>query len=233
VGKPPTGRSCLVETNLLKEWTLSFIYEYDVHPESLTDRIAVQELAEIELLLYRINSNLAKLQYGELVAESVSSVTPRGDVIYEEKVVPLMDLKLRLQARRDRVIKSLVGDRESQYKKRAALKQIDTEGDASSKGATLRHQLEKLQREVLSFSERVEKENNTEEGIIVVAQKESNQILETTAEKVMQNQDQIEKEKEILKKREDEKKLSPEEFMMEQFTESEEEERDEEDHSDE
>lgn len=237
IGKFPTGKACLVEQNLLKEWTLSFIYEYDVHPESLTDRIAVQELAETELLLYRINSNLAKLQYGELVAESVSSVTPRGDVIYEEKVVPLMDLKLRLSARRDRVIKSLVGDREGKYKKKAALKQQDTD-DASSRGATLRHQLEKLQRDVGSFAERVEKENNQEEeeGIIVVREgkkqeEESNAILETTAEKVMDNEELIEREKEererIAKKKEKEEKapLSAEEFMMEQFSE--------EDHSDE
>lgn len=147
LGKNLEGKACLVETTLLKEWTIGFLKEYGVHPESMTDRIYVQEMAEIELLLYRINTNLSKLQYGELVADSVSNVTPQGNVIYEEKVVPLMDLKLRLQARRDRIVKMMVGDRQEKYKRQAALKQADKE-DASSKGATLKQKLDQLQRQV-------------------------------------------------------------------------------------
>lgn len=140
ISKMPEGRSCPVELNLLKEWTIRFIEEYEVDPGAQTDRFFVQELAETELLLYRINSNLAKAQYGELVAESVSNVDREGNVFYEEKIIPLMELKLKLTARKDRVIKLMVGDRQEKYKKKAALKQKD-ESDFSNSGAKLKRSL--------------------------------------------------------------------------------------------
>lgn len=151
ISQTPKGRACLVELNLLKEWTISYIKEYDVHPDSLTDRIYVQELAEIELLLYRINSNLAKVKYGELIQNSLINVTPQGTEIYEEKVPALMELKLQLQNRKDKIVKLMVGDRQEKYKMQAALKQSETK-DVSSRGASMRQELERLQRQVAIIS---------------------------------------------------------------------------------
>ena len=133
-----------------------------------------------------------------------------------------MDLKLRLQTRRDRVIKSLVGDREGKYKRQAALKQIDIDSDASSKSANLRNQLEKLQRQIgklVSVGRNTTTTKVVEEALRE-QEKSSNQIIEETENKVEENNRQIEAEEEERKRIEEEENkeetkemLTPEEYM--------------------
>lgn len=154
IGKTPEGKICLVEQNLLKEWVLSLIAEYEVDVGSVTDRFFVQELAEIELLLYRINSNLAQPDYAEMVRESYANVDRQGNIIYEEKIIPLMELKLKLQNRRDRLVKHMIGDRRGKKEVQAMLKEKDG-GDVSTRGAGLRKELERLQRETKKLSDKL------------------------------------------------------------------------------
>jgi hypothetical protein len=162
VGKVPgRGRGCLVETNLLKEWTIEFIREYDVHPDSLTDRILVQELAEHELLLFRINSNLAKPEHAELVGDSLVAIDREGRELTRKEVLALVELKLRIQKRRDVVVKMMVGDRQEKYRKQAALKQKEG-SDVSLKSANLRKELENIERQAREIGKKMSHEEAIE-----------------------------------------------------------------------
>jgi hypothetical protein len=58
-----------------------------------------------------------------------------------------MDAKEKLSARRSKIIKLMVGDRQEKYKKEAALK-VREEADPSSRMAKMRSQLESLQRQL-------------------------------------------------------------------------------------
>lgn len=60
IGKAPFGRQCLVEVNIMKSAQINFLEEYEVDPSNYTEWTMISQLAEIEVMLWRINQNLAK-----------------------------------------------------------------------------------------------------------------------------------------------------------------------------
>ncbi len=156
---PGRGRNCLLEINLLKEWTINYIQEYDIDPDDTTDRIYIQELAECELLLYRINSNLSKPENAELVGDQAVGISRQGDVITRKEILALMELKLKIQNRKDKIVKMMVGDRQEKYKKQAALKQKEG-GDMSTNTANLKKELQQIEQQAKQMKERFLEENS-------------------------------------------------------------------------
>jgi len=148
IGKHPLNKQCLIEVQLMKEWILRYFDEYNVDPNNFTEVAYVNELAEIEILLMRLNMNLAKAENASLTIDQMVGMSPDGSIpIIQTVVSPLMELKDKLQNRRSRVIKLMVGDRQEKYKKEAALK-IKLEKDPSSRQANMRSKLESLSREL-------------------------------------------------------------------------------------
>ena len=139
----PIGRSCLVEVNLLNEWTRLYIQEYDIQEENFTEFMMVRELAEIELMLWRLNNNLAKPEHATLVQDTVVGIDREGNPLRRQEVTALFEAKERLQNRKSRLIKLMVGDRQEKYKKEAALK-MKSEDDPSISSARLRGQIDNL-----------------------------------------------------------------------------------------
>lgn len=145
IDKAPIGKQCIIETQLIREWTLRYYEEYDIDPNNLTEIGYINELAEIEILLTRLNINLAKPEHAELVTDQVVGISSCGTPIIQKQLSPFMDQKEKLQNRRSKVIKLMVGDRQERYKKEAALK-VKVEQDPSSQMALMRGKLEELQR---------------------------------------------------------------------------------------
>lgn len=156
IGKAPgNGRTCLVEMNLVREWTMNLVEEYGVSQEDITDRFLLQELVEHQLTVYRINSNLSLPENADLVEETAIGQTREGDPITRKEILALMELKLKIQKRIDTIIKRMVGDRQEKYKKASALKTRDN-ADLSSSLASAAKELEVMTREL-------RRTNNTEE----------------------------------------------------------------------
>lgn len=147
MGKAPIGRACLVEVNLLKQYVLSYMKDYDVDPDNFTELGFCNELAEIEIYLWRLNNNLAKAANAELVVDQPMGTDREGNPILQKQVSPFFDVKEKLQARKARIIKLMVGDRQERYKKEAALKQKE-DNDASSQQAQLRGKVDSLIRKI-------------------------------------------------------------------------------------
>ena len=145
IDKAPIGRQCIIETQLIKEWTLRYFEEYDIDPNNFTEIGYINELAEIEILLNRLNMNLAKPEHAELVTDQVVGISSQGVPVIQKQLSPFMEQKERLQNRRSKVIKLMVGDRQERYKKEAALK-VKIDQDPSSQMAEMRGKLESLQR---------------------------------------------------------------------------------------
>ena len=145
INKAPLGRQCILEVQLLKEWTLRYFKEYEVDPSSFTEIGYINELAEIEILLNRLNMNLAKPEHAELVIDQVAHISHDGTPILQKQLSPFMEQKERLYNRRSKVVKLMVGDRQERYKKEAALK-VKIDQDPSSQMAHMRNKLEALQR---------------------------------------------------------------------------------------
>jgi len=150
--KAPIGRQCLIEVELMKVWTIQFISEYDIDPNNFTEIGYINELAEIEVLLMRLNQNLAKVENAELIIEQPVGISESGAPILAKVLSPFMEQKEKLYNRRSKVIKCMVGDREGKYKKEAALK-IKLDSDASTQYAEMRSKLDKLKYELANFEE--------------------------------------------------------------------------------
>lgn len=146
-GIVPIGSECPVEIQMMDQWSFLYAKEYDIEDGNFTEWGMVRELAEIELMMWRLNNNIAKAQNAELVQENVVGMAPTGDggtvPITRMEVSAFFDAKERLSNRRAKIVKLMVGDRQEKYKREAALKQ-QNEDDTSTSAAKLRHHLDKL-----------------------------------------------------------------------------------------
>jgi len=134
------GKACLVELNLLNEWTRLYLEEYQVGEDSFTELQMVRELAEIEVMLWRLNNNLALPENAALVQEEVVGIDKHGNKLTRTAISSTFEAKERLQIRKSRLIKNMVGDRQEKYKEKAALKTRDS-GDPSIIAAQLRREM--------------------------------------------------------------------------------------------
>jgi len=142
----PIGRQCQVEVNLLSQWTRMFIHEYEIDEKSFSQFTMVRLLAECELMLWRLNNNLAKPENAELVVDQVIGVDKEGNVLTRQEVSAFVEAKEKYENKKLKLIKLMVGDPQEQYKRAAALRQRGKE-DPSTNAAQLRASLDRLQRE--------------------------------------------------------------------------------------
>jgi hypothetical protein len=150
LGKPPVGKQCLVELSLLNSLILEYMDEYKVEPSSITERGFCQELAIIDIYLYRVNLQLAKPQNALMVTSQAVGIDKDGEAIFREEISPLAEYRDKLFNRKARIIKLMVGDPQEKYKKQAALKQkldndqSNNQADTSKKIKDLQRQLDQL-----------------------------------------------------------------------------------------
>lgn len=145
--KHPLGKPCLIEINLLREWTTAYFNEYQVDPNSFTEVSMINELAEIEVMQWRLNMIIRRPENIEMTTENIVGVSREGEPFYQKQVSVYLEAKEKLAARKTKLIKLMVGDRQEKYKKEAALKKA-AEDDPSNTMATLRARLEKLDRDL-------------------------------------------------------------------------------------
>ena len=136
----PVGKQCLVEVSLMNEWTEYYVEEFDVPEKSFIELSSCRELAEIEVMLWRINNNMSKLEHSEMTQLDVVGIDKEGNLLTKKTESSLMLVKERLLNRKTRLIKNMVGDRQEKYKKEAALK-IKDNSDPSTKAAQLRRDI--------------------------------------------------------------------------------------------
>jgi hypothetical protein len=146
IGKAPINKQCLIEINLLKEWRMVYFDEYSVDANSFTEITIINELAEIEVLLWRVNMSLSQAENAGLTQEASVGVDRQGNPIYQQQVSVHLDVRDRLLNRKSKLIKMMVGDRQEQYKKEAALKRRE-EKDPSQSQSDLRRKIEEMQRD--------------------------------------------------------------------------------------
>ncbi len=144
MGKAPIGQTCIIEEQLMNRWVIQYMTEYEVDPSNYTEVGYCNELAEIEILLMRLNMAIAKPENAQLVIDQAVGVTNDGEPIIQKQLSPFMEQKEKLQNRRSKIIKLMVGDRQEKYKKESALK-VRMDKDPSSRMAGMRAKLEGLQ----------------------------------------------------------------------------------------
>ena len=153
----PITKHCLVEINLLNEWTRLYIGEFDVVEESFIELRTCSELAELEVMLWRINNGLGKEENAELLQETIVGTDRDGNILKRTEANCLLEVRDRLVNRKSKLIKLMVGDRQEKYKREAALKTKES-ADPSTSAAQLRNKITRLVKEaemsILALQER-------------------------------------------------------------------------------
>lgn len=161
-GKAPLFRPCSLEVELLKVSAIKYMNEYQVDPENYTEVGYINELAEIDILLHRLNMSISKPENAELVTDQVVGVGQDGTPIIQKQISPYMEQRNKLLDRKSKIVKLMVGDRQEKYKRDAALKTKDT-GDTSNKMADIRRSLDNLSVKIAAREEHESKQEESRE----------------------------------------------------------------------
>lgn len=156
MGKAPIGKPCIIEVQLLQHWTIAYMEEYQVDPNSFTEVGYCNELAEIEIMLYRLNQLISRPENASGTIDQMVAMANDGTPIVQKQISPFIEQKDKLLNRRSKIVKLMVGDRQEKYKKEAALK-IREQKDPSQKMADVRRQIETLQRNLNMIDQDMEK----------------------------------------------------------------------------
>lgn len=148
IGKPPLAKQCLVEINLMKQWQLNYLEQYEIDIDNMTELTLVNELVEVELLLHRCNLSMSldSEEAGGVVNQTIG-FDNQGNPVQQRQISQYIELREKLLNRKHKLIKLMVGDRQEKYKKEAALKMREST-DPSSTMSQLKEQMESLQREL-------------------------------------------------------------------------------------
>lgn len=165
IGSPPVGKQCITENQILKEYTMRYLLEFDVDPNNWTEVGYVNELASLDILDMRLNMCIARPENAELVIDQVTNISHDGTPILQKQISPFMEQKEKISNRKSKIIKLMVGDRQEKYKKESALK-IKLESDPSSKMSQMKSRLENLQRTMDNLQREAEGDVLTPQDII-------------------------------------------------------------------
>jgi hypothetical protein len=171
MGKAPVTKQCISEASLLSQFIIQFMDEYNVDPESPTEVGYCNEMAEIEIMLQRLNMVLSRPENAELIIDQTMGFSNEGTPITQKQISPYIELKDKLFNRKTKIIKLMVGDRQEKYKKESALKQKSA-GDSSTQMAEMRRRIEALSSKLAKVSSDTDEENKnilTPDEIIATA----------------------------------------------------------------
>jgi len=129
---PPLGRSCPIESEIIKQKKMKYIEEYDVNIASMTELALLDELVRIEILEMRITAQLGKEEDATGVSLDVIGADRDGMSIRSRRVSPYLEALEKMSNMKARVIRKMVGDRESKWKRAAALNKKEAQTSADN-----------------------------------------------------------------------------------------------------
>ena len=144
IGKPPLGKSCLVEAQLIEYWTAQYFEEFNVDPSRVTEVHLISELAELDIYEMRVTKYLAE-NHPTLLQEMMTGVDAAGNVISNLDISRAFDLKERLKKQRMKVLEALMATRKEKIK---AVSVVSGSTDTATKIAELKDKLDRLHRDV-------------------------------------------------------------------------------------
>ena len=152
VPKEPQGLQCPVEQQVIIERMHAFMKEYEIDGNRASDFMLLNRLVELELTDFRCSSMLSSGQYQGILQDVTTGSTPQGDLITNEIINPILELKEKVGREKMKLLNILVGTPESKYKKQAALKEVKTE-QYSNKIADMNRKLMDLEKKLIGDGE--------------------------------------------------------------------------------
>lgn len=138
IGRPPLGFACPFERLYMKKWRQEYIDSLNADWDDKIERALVMELVEVDILNSRANAYLAKEGF---IMENIVGINEQtGEPMMRKEEHIALRLKEKVQARRDRILKSMVATREAKAKLLTSMKE-----DASVYISRLREKAKELE----------------------------------------------------------------------------------------
>ena len=129
MGKAPYGKTCVLEHSLIQYHTRMFIEEFDVNPRDHSERLLIQELAELLIYEQRLNIILSKPDNSSLFGIK-TTIAADGTPIEEEVEHWAFNTKERIKNRRLKILDALNATRKA--KAQSKIKEKDVSDDSES-----------------------------------------------------------------------------------------------------
>jgi len=137
-GKAPLGKLCPFEQFFMEKWRDEYIISLKADWDDKIERALVMELVEIDILNARANAYLATEGF---IMENVVGINEQtGEPLIRKEEHIALSVKTKVQARRDKILKSMVATREAKTKLFTAIKD-----DASTYSAKLRERARQME----------------------------------------------------------------------------------------
>lgn len=111
--RPPLGRQCFVEANLVKVWMEGMAKELDLQEDDFFDRTSIGAIAVNQLMMKRAVSVLAR---EPMVVESFRAMTPEGDPVFENKANPAIAILREFTKQNQEIYRDLMVTRREKSK---------------------------------------------------------------------------------------------------------------------
>jgi hypothetical protein len=126
VGKYPIAEACIVEVTLVNAWTESYIQEFGIDPDSISQMVLVNRLVELDLLDYRANMGLSGINDREAPTLLKTTVIETDTTTTEQvNLHPLLEAKTKFHNERLKLLEALVATPRERYKKASAIGQSE------------------------------------------------------------------------------------------------------------
>ena len=136
--KAPLGAPCPFEKFAAAEWYNDYVTSLDIDVSNKIERSQVMELVESDIINARANAVLGV--EGFIMENPVGIDHDTGNTIYRKEEHMAMNIKTRVQSRRDRILKSFIATRETKMKALTGIKEDPTEYFARLRAAAFKTQ---------------------------------------------------------------------------------------------
>lgn len=147
--KVPIGLQCPMEQAIIVERMEALMNEFGVDGHRASEFMMLNRVIELELLDMRTSSMLASPKYQSIMRHVVTGATPDGELIENEEITPLLEIKEKVSREKMKILSTLVATPEAKYKKQAALKEKSEDG-YSKRVADISRKLAKIEQQLIT-----------------------------------------------------------------------------------
>lgn len=115
--EPPLGEPCVIEVAKIEQLIVSYASEFDISASSVTDRVIMQELIQLDLLMDRCQCLLA--QDADVLQDVVVGSTEDGDTYTQPVISRYLEAWEKLSRRRQALFDEMIATRKSKKNMKA------------------------------------------------------------------------------------------------------------------
>jgi hypothetical protein len=125
----PIGAPCPVEASLIEFWRNDYYRTLNIDRSDKVERDRTEELVELDLTVWRINTVIAANGY---TVDNAVGVSNTGAPLFKKELNPLLEAKDKASRRKDKILNEFISTRDSRERsavRRAKIQSMQNTGD--------------------------------------------------------------------------------------------------------